>query len=667
MKQIQLLALVALLVVGVPTGGFFLAAGGSQTPASARADACLAVSDGGGVVRLLWPVPRAGWPAGGWQIIDESGRPLKRVRAGESSAQTAFSQEKAALIQTLAKGLPSFSSDQERESFYFILLADIVTDPVFARAAGFSAVLDNLPAGRRSYRVVGLSPDGKPTGLSYRSPAIDASVPTLPPPAPAVVKAQSAAQGVLLFWTRSAEPASLATYSYFVERKFENSPFVAVEAKPLLLASNRNPELPALVDAEAPLEKLVEYRIFGADAFGRRSGPTEVSVYHYDHAALEPPGDIKATGGQGRNVLEWKASDNPRAGKILVWRALTPAGPFVSLLPDGLPAGRTRYEDADVKGGLNYFYRIQVVGANRREGSPSMVVSASPKGAAAPARPEGLTAELERTRIRLNWKAPAGSLLAGYLIERKDKNGDWARLNDRIAAETLYDDYGGAEGPATWNYRVRAVALDNQVSPSSETAEVAVPDRSLPPVPDVISGDGAGGKAVVHFRPGQPESKSAQFVVLRSGDPRDIGVVLGRPLPAAARDYTDPFVESGAQYWYRVVAIGPNGNRSEPSAALLVRIGPPPIAAPPAPKAELILKPNPFVRVLFAPAPQGLEAVLERKLPAEKNWVILSAVSRGGEAVDADPPASGKAEYRIVYRTRNGVYGPASPAVSIQR
>ncbi|MCX6559204.1 MAG: hypothetical protein NTZ26_01695 [Candidatus Aminicenantes bacterium] len=666
-KHHPLPALIVLLALGFLVGGLLIASVGGQAPGPARADACLAVSDGGGVVRLLWPVPRAGWTAGGWQILDQSGRELKRVRAGDIPSAASFSPEKAALLKTLAKGLPSFSSDQERESFYFVLLGDIVTDPVFARAAGFSATLDKIPAGQKSYRVVSLTIDGRPTGLSYQSPAVDASVPTLPPPAPAAARALSAAEGVRLFWTRSADPTAQVTYAYFVERKTENDPFVAIQAKPLLLAANLNPEAPVLVDAEAPLEKLVEYRIFGADAFGRRSGPAEISVYHYDHAALEPPVDFKATGGQGRNVLEWKAPAQARPGKILVWRGLTPAGPFTSLLPDGLSAGNTRYEDADVKGGLSYFYQIQVLGANHREGPRSMVVSASPKSASPPARPAGLTAELERTRIRLNWKGTSGSILAGYLVERKDKNGDWVRLNDHIAAETIYDDYGGSEGPATWSYRVRAIALDNQESPPSATVEVVVPDRSLPPAPEILSGDGGGGKAVVRFRPGQPESRSAQFVVLRSGDPREIGVVLGRPLPAAARDSTDPFVEPGAEYWYRVVAIGPNGNRSDPSAAVWVRIGPPPIPAPAAPRADLILKPSPFVRILFAPAPQGLEAVLERKLAAEKDWVILSAVSRGGEVVDADPPAHGKAEYRIAYRTRSGVYGPASPAVSIQR
>jgi hypothetical protein len=667
MNNSRLPASISLILLGLCAGSLLAAAGGRQAPATARADACLAVSDGGGVIRLLWPVPRAVWPAGGWQILDEAGKELTRVRAGDIPSTASFPPEKAALLKTLAKGRPSFSSDQDRESFYFILLADIVTDSAFARAAGFSTTLDKIPAGRRSYRVVGLAPDGKPSAPSYQSPAVDASVPTVPPPAPAALKAVSAAEGVRLHWARSADPSAQATYAYFVERKTENGPFVPIQAKPLLPAANLNPESPVLIDAKAPLEKLVEYRIFGADAFGRRSGPAEISVYHYDHAALEPPGDFKATAGQGRNVLEWKATVPTRPGKILVWRGLTPAGPFVSLAPDGLPGAAIRYEDADVKGGLSYFYQIQVVGANRREGPRSMVVSASPKGTSAPARPEGLTAELERTRIRLNWKASPGSLLAGYLVERKDKNGDWVRLNERISAETVYDDYGGSEGPAAWSYRVKAVALDNQESRPSATVEVAVPDRSLPPAPEIISGDGGGGKAAVRFRPGQPEPKSAQFVVLRSADPRDLGVVLGRPLPASARDYTDPFVEPGAEYWYRVVAIGPNGNRSEPSAAVWVRIGPPSIPVPPIPRAELILKPSAFARILFAPAPQGLEAVLERKLPAEKDWRILSAVSRGGEAVDADPPASGKAEYRIAYRTRSGVYGPASPAVSIQR
>ena len=210
----------------------------------------------------------------------------------------------------------------------------------------------------------------------------------------------------------------------------------------------------------------------------------------------------------------------------------------------------------------------------------------------------------------------------------------------------------------------------SQESAPSAAVEVVVPDRSIPPAPEVVSGDGGGGKAVVRFRPGRPEATSAQFVVLRSADPREIGVVSPGPASPSRGQGLHRFV---CRARGRILSV--SGRRHQPQrqpqravgGRLGSRIGAPPIPTPPSPKAELVLKPSPRVRVLFAPAPQGLEAVLERKLPAEKDWVILSAVSRGGEVVDADPPAGGKAEYRIAYRTRSGIYGPASPAVCTQR
>ena len=191
----------------------------------------------------------------------------------------------------------------------------MVSDPVFARAAGFSATLEKIPAGRKSYRIIGLAPDGKPSAPAYQSPAVDASIPTSPPPAPTMAKALSAVEGVSLFWTRAADLAAQATYTYFIERKTEDEPYIPVHAKPLLLAANVNPESPVFMDTQAPLEKLVEYRIFGADAFGRRSGPIEASVYHYDHAALEPPAGIKATGRPRPQRLGMESRGQSAAGK----------------------------------------------------------------------------------------------------------------------------------------------------------------------------------------------------------------------------------------------------------------------------------------------------------------------------------------------------------------
>ncbi len=653
----------ALLVLGLSASG-----AGAQTASPSPGDACLAVSNGGGVVRLIWHAPRSFWPAGGWQILDESGKVLKRVRAGEAAALAGLPANKAAFVNSFAKGLPAFKDAKERDSFYFSLTIGIFTDPAFAQAAGFSASVDGLPAGRRTFRVVGVGQDGKPVGKPYPSPAVDASIPSLPPPPPEGLKAESTAKGVALAWTKAPAPASIAAQAFAVDRRIEGQKYDRVSAMPILISANTPAGTPVFLDESAPLEKKLDYRVFGVDAFGRLSAPAEAGVYHFDHAALLPPRDFKVSGGKGRNVLEWTPVANPRSGKLMIERAPTPAGPFAILTPDGVKPQAGRYEDAAVKGGLGYSYRIHIVGANGAAGPRSGIVTAAPMNAAAPKSPVGLEAKLERTRIRLTWKTAGDAVLAGYLVERKPKTGaDWTRLNQDIANETRFDDYPGAEGPAMWLYRVRAVTLDNQESGPSSTVEVVVPDRSLPPVPEILSAEGSSGKAMVRFKPGTPEAKSASFVVLRSPDPRDIGVVFGRPLPASAREYVDPFVEPGQEYWYRMVAIDKAGNRSEPSEAISVRIGPPAIPAPPAPKAVFSAKPFPVVVLTFAPAPAGLEAVVQRKSANEGEWTVLSTVARGGEALDANPPAAPRIEYRIVYRTAGGAYGRPSPPAVVQR
>jgi hypothetical protein len=44
-------------------------------------------------------------------------------------------------------------------------------------------------------------------------------------------------------------------------------------------------------------------------------------------------------------------------------------------------------------------------------------------------------------------------------------------------------------------------------------------------------------------------------------------VVIGDPLPASARQFTDLYVSPGQNYWYRLVAVDKNGNHSDPTSA----------------------------------------------------------------------------------------------------
>jgi len=269
-------------------------------------------------------------------------------------------------------------------------------------------------------------------------------------------------------------------------------------------------------------------------------------------------------------------------------------------------------------------------------------------------------------RVRLTW-TKGESPVAGYLIEKKATNGDWLRLNENMDQAALFDVPLGEETSGTFLYRVRSIAFDNQESAPSAPLEVRIPVKGLPPAPLIVGVETRDGKAVVRFKPGLPENRSAQFVVLRGGSAADKGIVLGRPLPASAREYTDTFVQPGLDYWYRVVAFDGRGNRSLPSEPALVTVGTPSIPTPAAPKVALLNEPFVQVRISFAVPPSGLEAVSERKLEAETLWLRLPGSTDKGEMVDPDPPKIGRISYRIIYRAANGMTGPPSPAAVIDR
>ena len=150
-----------------------------------------------------------------------------------------------------------------------------------------------------------------------------------------------------------------------------------------------------------------------------------------------------------------------------------------------------------------------------------------------------------------------------------------------------YDDYIGLASGSSLEYHVIAVALDNAEGPPSGTVQVTLADRTVPGQPTISSISGEGGKVTLAFAPAVPEERTMQFLVLRSGSAKDIGVVLGDPLLVASRQYQDLYVRPGETYFYRLVAVDAAGNRSDPTEPLIVRVGYPEIPKPVAPYSRV--------------------------------------------------------------------------------
>jgi hypothetical protein len=664
MRKSIIRKIIAVLVALSGTASFSLFA---QAP-GARGG-CLVQSDGKGTLNLLWLPGGEEWPSGGWQIQNGGGKVLvARVAVGEEPFLSGLAPDKARGIRDLARGLPLFKDAEEKKNFFFGLRFAVLRDLAEARALGFSRTLDHVAPGPQAYRIVGLDAAGKPTGLVLKSPTVDAAIATPPPSRPGDFRAESKPEGVLLFWAPGPNQPEAPVFYYEVERTGASGERQSASRSPILLNAVAAPDRPSHVDSGAPVEQEITYSLYGVDVFGRRSPAVDFKVFHSDFSALVAPVEVKAGGGKGKVTLTWVPNPSPNTRQVFVERSLKADGNYVVLTQQGLSRTASSYEDTDVQGGVTYFYRLRSLGPQGTPGQPSVPVSASPGDASPPAPPTGLRAEVGRTRVRLTWDKGTAPV-AVYILERRTAKSGWTRINPKLTQGTQYDDPLGDETGGIVAYRVLAITRDNQESAASKVLEVVVPERGLPPVPLVTGTATREGKAIVRFKPGLPEAKTTRFVVLRSGSPDQWGVVLGRPLPAEAREYVDPFVRAGESYWYRVVALNARGDRSEPTDAVEVAIGTPPIPQPLLPKLERIQKPFNQIKITFAPPPSGsgLMAVAERKVANESLWYRLPGGTADGELFDPAPPPTGQILYRVIFLAPNGVAGEPSPTAELAR
>ncbi len=621
--------------------------------------ALFAASDGKGQVQLLWFPPAGRWPAGGWRVVDTAGNVLaEQIMPGETEALAALSAKDAEDVRKLREVLAKAVQPADTQLIYGFLGARALSDWNYARALGLARAF-KVPAGRRSYVVEGID-GGKPSGVKLTSQAVDSAVPTPLAPAPRDLRAEPASSGVALFWTPVPADRQLPVIAYQAERDG-----ATVTDAPVVRGVRWDARSPALLDRNAPLETELTYRVFAVDLFGRRSAPATVKVFAADLKALEPPLDFAAKAGNGEVTLRWKRNANPHTTGYILERAFLNDGPYETITPRGLAANTEQYTDPGLRGGTVYHYRIRAMNTRGDLGVPSRIAVAQPAGAQPPGV-AGLKAEVGRSRIHLTWQS-LDVPLAGYFVERAAQGTEvWTRLHPRVRPETFYDDYFGQERGGGFSYRIVAVGFDNQESRPGNVVEVVLPDTTPPPAPRITGITGANGKVTLQFAPTGEGTAVRQFLVVRAAAPDDPGVVIGDPLSGDARSFEDDFVDAGQTLLYRMVAVDGNGNRSNPSEAVAVRVGAREIAPAAKPEVAFSREPFPHAVIRFAAAPDELGTVIQYRA-GEGPWTVLAGpVTGSGEATQANVPA-GTVRYRAVYQSPTGMQGKPSEETALVR
>ena len=297
----------------------------------------------------------------------------------------------------------------------------------------------------------------------------------------------------------------------------------------------------------------------------------------------EPPAKPAGLTGEvahDRVSLSWDAPDDDTITGYQVLRrnkAVDDPGVF-HVHVENTGSAATSYTDSDVAAETRYVYRIKArnaAGLSPRSGYFNADTPAAPEepDTGPPARPTGLTGDVEHNRVNLRWDNPGDSSITSYQILRRDRavhgEGKFIVLDDDTgSAGQSYAD-NSVQPENKYAYRIKA---RNAAGLSSRSGYFNADTPAAPPPPEPESQD----------PPAQPTGLTSAVthdsVTLSWDDPQDDSITGYRVLRlnraeddlgefhihvsntgSAAASYLDSDVEPETRYVYRIRALNAQG------------------------------------------------------------------------------------------------------------
>ncbi|VVC89475.1 unnamed protein product [Leptidea sinapis] len=169
----------------------------------------------------------------------------------------------------------------------------------------------------------------------------------------------------------------------------------------------------------------------------------------------------------------------------------------------------------------------------------------------------------------LEWEPPAntgGKPISGYYVEKRERGGEWIKVNNYPTPNTCYTVQDLREGNR-YEFRVIAVNEAGPGKPSKPTESITAETQRLKPSPpeapkpDRVTKD----SVTLSWRPPKNDggSKIKGYIVQQKakGD-KDWKDVNDTPIPSLV--HTVPNLKEGGEYQFRVIAVNDVG-KSEPS------------------------------------------------------------------------------------------------------
>ena len=294
------------------------------------------------------------------------------------------------------------------------------------------------------------------------------------------------------------------------------------------------------------------YKVRALDANGTAGAWSSIVSVTYKQTLPAPT----VTGGndsQGRPTLKWKAVSG--AAKYEVYRARSRSGEYIKY---STVTGTSYTNTSYIENGNTYYYKVRALKSDGTAGAWSSIVAVTYKQTlSAPAVTGGNDAQ---GRPTLKWNAVSGA--AKYEVYRaRSKDGDYIKYS--TVTGTSYTNTSYIENGNTYYYKVRALKSDGTAGAWGSI--VSVTYKQTLSAPAVTGGNDAQGRPTLTWK---AVSGAAKYEVYRA---RSKDGTYTKYSTTTGTAYTNSsYLTSGATYYYKVRALGANGNAGPYSAVVSV-------------------------------------------------------------------------------------------------
>ncbi len=271
------------------------------------------------------------------------------------------------------------------------------------------------------------------------------------------------------------------------------------------------------------------------------------------NSSLTPPKDIRALSDVNTIGLEWDLVQDPEVAGYYLYRKKANAQNFskIATLDSRFT---THYADNKLDSNTEYIYQLASFDKQKNVSNFSPAITAKTHSISAVNYVEAI-GNYPR-KVKVIWNPHQDTRVSGYIIERRDKNGNWKELNkiqSRLLVEYLDTKL---EDNTTYEYQIIAYNANGSRSFPSKSVKA-----TTKPKPTQITNFKATNNIPKQINlswnlHNNPEVTS--YKVLRSGFISSFYTTLAT-LPSNTNSYQDIINKDGEQYNYKIIATDKDG------------------------------------------------------------------------------------------------------------